>query len=280
MALKDIYTYGGFPAKRNLTVADIIACKGRKTLTQVSAVDRAEAAACEAMGIDLITIWDRDIHEVRAGAPDTFVTGALAMTAYHTNDEILRAAIKVAEAGADAVYTPRGLGVVEMLAKEGLSIQGHLGLVPRRSTQVGGLRAIGKTAEEAMRLMEDFRRLEEAGAYAVEVECVPTETLIEINKRTGLVTHSIGSGSGGDIIFSFMEDICGDVENPPRHAKAFGDLLSIRKQLSEERLKALAAFRDAVKDGSFPDAAHSITMPPEELDKFRDALEARQPLHQ
>ena len=278
--MKNIYTYGGFPARRNLTVADIIAAKGQKKLTQVSAVTREEAAACAAAGIDLITIWDRDIHEVRAGAPDHFVTGALAMTDYHTNDEILRAAIKVAEAVADAVYTPRGLGVVEMLAREGLSIQGHLGLIPRRSTQVGGLRAVGRTAEEAMALLEDFRRLEDAGAYAVEVECVPTETLVEINKRTGLVTHSIGAGSGGDIIFSFMEDICGDVENPPRHAKAFGDMLSIRKLMQAERAKALNSFRDAVQDGTFPDAAHSIALKPAEYDRFMNMLESWQPLHQ
>lgn len=272
MALKNIYTYGGFPAKRNLTVADIIALKGKRKLTQVSAINREEAAACEAAGIDLITIWDRDIHEVRAGAPDTFVTGALAMTDYHTNDEILRAAIKVAEAGADAVYTPRGLGVVEMLAKEGLCIQGHLGLIPRRSTQVGGLRAIARTADEAMQLLEDFRRLEEAGAYAVEVECVATEALEAISQRTSLVTHSIGSGSGGDIIFHFMEDICGDVENPPRHAKAFADLLSIRKQLSEERMRGLVGFKEAVDGGQFPDAKHSIAMPAEEQEKFQEAL--------
>ena len=201
------------------------------------------------------------------------------MTDYHTNDDILRAAVKVAGVGADMVYTPRGLGVVEMLAKEGLSVMGHVGLAPRRSTQVGGLRAIGRTAEEAIRLMAEFRRYEDAGACWVEVECVATEALEEINKRTTLVTHSIGAGSGGDMIFLFMEDICGDVESPPRHAKAFGDLLSIRNQLSDERLRALTAFRDAVHDGSFPDDAHSIAMPPDELEKFREELDRMHPFH-
>ena len=90
-----------------------------------------------------------------------------------------------------------------------------------------------------MRLWEDFRRLEEAGAVAAEVECVAVEALIEIGKRSALLTHSIGSGSGGDIIFSFMEDICGDVESPPRHAKAWADLLSLRRTLVEERIKGL-----------------------------------------
>ena len=279
--MKNIYTYGGRPAKRNLTVADIQANKASGIkMTQVSAQTREEAEVLEQLGIDLITIADTDIDEIRAGAPNTFVTGSQTMTQYYTPDEALKAAVIVAEKGADSIYTPRGLGVVETLAAEGLCVQGHLGLVPRRSTQVGGLRIIGKTAEEALRLMEDFRRLEEAGAYAAEVECVATEALIEINKRTKLVTHSIGAGSGGDIIFSFMEDICGDVENPPRHAKAWGDLLSIRKQLAAERREALTGFRDAVKDGSFPDAAHSVAMPPREHEKLCEALDKRQPVHQ
>ncbi len=280
MAPKKIYTYGGRPALRNLTVADIQANKAKGVkMTQVSAVTREEAAACEALGIDLITIADLDIEEIRAGAPNTFVTGSQTMTQYYTRDEILSAAVKVAEKGADAIYTPRGLGIVEMLANEGLGVQGHLGLVPRRSTQVGGLRIIGKTAEEAMRLMEDFRRLEGAGAYAAEVECVATEALVEINKRTRLVTHSIGAGSGGDIIFSFMEDICGDVEDPPRHAKAWADLLSIRRLLAEERIKGLIGFRDDVKSGAFPDMAHSVSMASGEHEKLLEALDKWQPLH-
>ena len=215
--MRRIYTYGGRPAVRNLTVADLQANKAAGIkMTQVAALNGEEAAACEAAGIDMITIADIDIAEVRAAAPTPFVTGSQTMVQYVTEDEALGAAIRCAEQGADAIYTPRGLKTVEPLAGEGLAVQGHLGLVPRLSTRVGGLRIVGKTADEAMRLWEDFRRLEEAGAVAAEVECVAVEALIEIGKRSGLVTHSIGAGSGGDIIFSFMEDICGDVENRPR----------------------------------------------------------------
>ena len=278
--LRNIYTYGGRPAMRNLTVADIQANKAAGVkMTQVSAQTRDEAEVLETLGIDLITIADLDIDEIRAGAPHTFVTGSQTMVQYVTEDEALAAAIRVAERGADAVYTPRGLKTVERLAGEGVCVQGHLGLVPRLSTRVGGLRIIGKTAEEAMRLMEDFRRLEEAGAVAAEVECVATEALIEINKRTGLVTHSIGAGSGGDIIFSFMEDICGDVEHPPRHAGAWGDMLSLRRAMAAERRKALTGFRDAVLDGTFPDNAHSVPMAQGEHERLVEALDKWRPLH-
>ncbi len=280
MSLKNIYTYGGFPAKRNLTVADIIALKGVRKMTMVDASTREEAEAAEAAGIDVLSIWDAAIMEVRAGAPNTFVVGALAMTDYETPDDILRAAVRVMNAGADMVYTPRGFKVVQMLADEGMSVMGHVGLIARRSTQVGGLRAIGKTADEAMHVLDECRRYEDAGACWVEVECMATEALAEISKHTSLVTHSIGAGTAADMMYLFMEDICGDNPDPPRHARAFGDLRSIRKQLNDERKRALECFKEAVESGSFPDAATSISMPGDELDKLREALDKRQPLHQ
>lgn len=279
--MKNIYTYGGRPARRNLTIACLQANKaaGRK-MTQVSAINADEAGACAAMGIDLITIADHDIEDVRAAAPETFVTGSQTMVQYMTEDEALAAAIRCAEKGADAIFTPRGLKTIERLSGEGLAVQGHVGLVPRKSTLIGGLRTFGKTAEEAMQLFQDFKRLEDAGAVAAEVECVAVEALQEIGPRTSIVTHSIGAGSGGDIIFSFMEDICGDVENPPRHAKAWGDVLSIRKQMQAERGRALGGFRDDVTSGAFPDAAHTVPMTAGEQEKLQEALDKWSPTHQ
>lgn len=279
--MKNIYTYGGQSARRNLTISCIQANKAAGVkMTQVDAQNAQEAALLESLGVDLITIADSDIDEIRRGAPNTFVTGSQTMVQYVSEDEALAAAIQVAEKGADAIYTPRGLKTIERLSAEGLCVQGHLGLVPRLSTRVGGLRTIGKTADEAMRLMQDFRRLEEAGAYAAEVECVAEEALVEISKYSNLVTHSIGAGSGGDIIFSFMMDICGDVENPPRHAKAWGDLLTIRRAMEAERTKALSGFCNEVKAGTFPCAPHTVSMVPGEHEKLVEALHKMTPVHQ
>lgn len=278
--MKKIYTYGGHYARRNLTVADIVERKAKNVpMTQTTVTNAEEAAAAEAAGIDMFSMVSEDIHAVRAGAPETFAVSAVMMTSYVTNDEILREAVRACEAGSDAIYTCRGFDVVEMLSRQGIAVQGHLGLVPRKSTLVGGLRTVGKTAEEAMRLFEDFRRLEDAGAYAVEVECVATEALAEIKKHSRLVTHSIGSGPAGDVTFLFMEDLGGDVENPPRHAKAFGDMLSIRNQLRAERDTALRAFREAVQERQFPDAAHSVSMSALEQEKLKDALSRWRSVH-
>ena len=275
MTQRRIYTYGGRPARRNYTVADMIALKGRTKLCQTCPATEEEAAACAAAGIDVLNTSDADLPAVRAGAPETFTIADLPMTAHPTPEDILRAAVRAGEAGADAVYTPRSLATVEMLAKEGLAVQGHLGLVPRLSTQRGGLRIVGKTAAEAMELAGDFRRLEDAGAYAAEVECVATEALAEIGPRSRLVTHSIGAGCAGDVIFMFLVDICGESERPPVHARAFADLRSIRAHLAGERLRALGEYRTAVMDASYPDAATSVPMLPNEHDKLREALDAR-----
>ena len=100
-----------------------------------------------------------------------------------------------------------------------------------------------------------------------------------IGKRSALVTHSIGAGSGGDIIFSFMEDICGDVETPPRPARAWADMLSLRRAMAAERLKGLTGFRDAVKAGAFPHEPHQVPMTAGEHEKFCEALDKWQPVH-
>lgn len=278
--MKNIYTYGGQPAQRFLTVGCLIKNKADgKRMTQVTAFDAEEASAAAEQKIDTITIDSTTTREIRTAEPHIFITAAQTMRQYVTEDEALGGAIETMVNGADAVYSPRGLGTIERIAREGISVQGHTGLFPARSTQFGGLRTIGKTAEEALGLLQDFRRLEEAGAYSAEVECVAEEALAEIKKHSNLVLVTIGAGSSGDIILSYMSDLCGDTENPPRHAKAFGDVGSIRKQLMAERSKALSGYRAAVMDGSFPDAATSVSMPTAELEKLKEGLDKLQPVH-
>lgn len=278
--MKRILTYGGRMATRNLTVDCIRRNKatGRK-MTQVDARDGHDAAILEKLGIDLITVADTGFAECRAAAPNTFMTGCQTMVQYMTEDEALAAAIRVAEQGADAIYTPRGLRTVERIAGEGLPVQGHLGLVPRKSTWVGGLRIVGKTAEEAMRLFADFKRFEDAGGYAVEVECVATEALELIGPRTPIVTHSIGAGTGGDIIFSFFEDITGESEADYRHVKAWADVARIKREMTAEQEKGVRGFRDEVLAGTFPHEPHQVPMAKGEPEKLAEMLDKWRPVH-
>jgi 3-methyl-2-oxobutanoate hydroxymethyltransferase len=279
--MAQIYTFGGQRAHRNLTLPDLRQAKaeGRK-LSQSNASTGEEAAAIAAAGIDMLSVSSLRYDEARAAAPGLYTVAALGAPHLVTPDEVLREAFRVATAGADGVYTIRSLAIVEMLASEGLAVQGHVGLVPRKSVMTGGLRAMGKTTAEALSILDDIRRLEDAGAVSVEVECVAAEAMAEISARTSLITHTIGSGSGGDIVFLFCADICGDNPQPPRHARAFGDLAGLRRALEAERRRALADFAAAVRNGSFPDARTSVVMAPGEHERFCEVLDRRRPLHE
>lgn len=273
--MKRTYTWAAKPARRNLTVADLRAGKGRRQFTQVTANTAEEAAAAAAANIDLIICNSRNVEAVRAGNDELFLTAAMGLPDFPTPDDILREALRALGAGADAVMTARSMDVVAMLAKEDIPVMGHLGLVPRKSTWVGGLRAIGRTADEALELFERFRRLEEAGACLVEAEVIPGPVMAAISERSGLITVSLGSGTGADVMYLFMEDICGDNENPPRHARAYGDLAGLRRRLREERVAALRAFRADAMAGAFPGPKETAGIEPGELDRFLDRLGAR-----
>lgn len=222
--MKRIYTWTGAPARRNLTVADLRAGKGRRRFTQVTADTAEEAEAAGAAGIDLLVCDSRNVESVRAGNDERFLTAAIPLLAFPTRDDIIREAFRALDAGADAVMTARSMKIVSMLAREDVPVMGHLGLVPHKSTWVGGLRAVGRTAEEAFHLFERFRRLEEAGACMVQAEVIPAPVMAAISERSGLVTVSLGSGPGADVTYLFMKDICGESGNPPRHARAYGNL--------------------------------------------------------
>ena len=269
---KAIYTWDAKPSRRNLTAADIRSCKSVRKLTQTTANTLEEAAAAADSGIDMLICGASNVDLVRQGAPHLFLTAALTIPDYPTDEDILRGALAALKKGADSVMTARRFAVVEMLANEDIPVMGHLGLVPRKSTWRGGLRAVGRTANEAMALMQDFRDLENAGAFSVEAEVIPAEVMTAISQRTGLITVSLGSGPGGDVMYLFQNDICG--ENPlPRHARAFGDLAALEKQMASERRAALAAFRAASHNGSFPGPAENAKISSKELEIFLDALD-------
>ena len=95
----------------------------------------------------------------------------------------------------------------------------------------------------------------------------------EISKRTDIVTVSLGSGKNADVMYLFMEDICGDTENPPRHAIAYGNLLRLRDEIKIERVKALKAFKKDSMIGKFPGKKQSSNLEKKQFEKFLDQLD-------
>ena len=271
--MKRIYTWGAQPALRNVTLADLRAGKGNRKFTQVKVSIEDEAAAAAESGIDMIVCTSPNVDAVRRGNNTNFLTATIAFQNFPTETDVLREAFRVLTLGADAILTPRNLDIVTMLAKEDIPVMGHLGLVPRKSTWTGGLRAVGKTAMEAMALFKKIQQLEDAGAALVEIEVIPGPVMAEISKRTGLITISLGSGSGADVMYLFMEDLTGENPDPPRHARAFGDLARLHRQIQEERITAITAFQKAASNGQFPAADESISIEPAELESFLMKLE-------
>ena len=270
-----ILDYCGREADRTVTVASIVALKSSDAqLAQVTAATADEAAAAEAAGVEMVVCMAGAVPSVRHGSSRVFVTAAIDFGGAVTLDELLTTAFQALNDGADAVITARRLDCVRLLAAEDVPVMGHLGFVPKKSTLYGGVRSVGRTADESIALWTQFRQLEEAGAFAVECELIPAKVMAEINRRTGLATISLGSGPGADVMFLFTSDICGERDRKPRHARAYADLASLHAQIVTERVRALSAFRADVASGSFPDDSEEARIDGVELERFVESLDA------
>ena len=189
--------------------------------------------------------------------------------------EAVRLAYDAMALGADAIMCQWSPRFVAAAAEAGVPVQGHAGLVPRKSTWTGGLRAVGKTLDEAMQVYRDIKALENAGAYAVEVEVIPDALLAEITRRTTLLTSSIGGGGGGDIQFLFADDILGNTPPPwPRHSKQYRQLYLMKEAMQKERVAAFREFAGEARRGAFPGPEHVIATPEGLADAFAEAADA------
>jgi 3-methyl-2-oxobutanoate hydroxymethyltransferase len=223
------------------------------------------------------------MEDVRELAPTHFAGAGSTWAQFGSDDEIVAHAFEAMRRGADMYYTLRSFDMMERMAREGIPVQSHIGLIPTFSHHYGGLRAFGRTSEEAIQVWDTLKRMEDVGVFAVEVECLAEEVLLAVNNKTSVVTFSLGSGMGGDAVFSFVADVCGEAseeEKPPKHAHAFGDVGRLHKQIHEERVAALGQFHREVADGNFPYAPTNIGMKPGEKEKFLDALDGWTPTHQ
>nr|WP_281351300.1 3-methyl-2-oxobutanoate hydroxymethyltransferase [Sneathiella litorea] len=259
---------------RNYTVRDIRDLKGKKQLTQTLAFTPDEAAAAEAAGIDLINVrWNpldpRESFAVCEAAPHTFTTFCMPLTLCTSEQEALRIGFQAMEGGGDGIYCAWSLQFIEAMANAGIPVQGHAGLVPRRSTWTGGLRAVGKTISEAEKIYQDFKDLEQAGAWSVECEVIPHRIMSELTKRTSLITVSLGSGVGGDVQFLFAQDILGDGPGPfPRHAKIYRDFHKMRQDMQKERIAAFSEFAADIRSGGYPAPENLVEVDDAVIEEF------------
>ena len=277
--LTRVMTLGGAYGTRNYTVKDLRECKGHRVLTETLPFSVPEAIAAEQAGIDTMKVrFDPSNPEsaaaIRRAAPNTFMAFSVPLVAAATPAEAVRIGYDAMAIGADAIMCQWSARFVAAAAEAGIPVQGHAGLVPRKSTWTGGLRAVGKTLDEAQWVYREVKALEEAGAYAVEVEVIPAELLVEISRRTTLLTSSIGAGSGGDIQFLFAEDILGNNPPPyPRHSKQYRQLYKLEQAIQDERVAAFKEYVADVQSGGFPGPAHVVDAPDGLIPAFLESLD-------
>jgi 3-methyl-2-oxobutanoate hydroxymethyltransferase len=272
-------TLGGAYAMRNYTVKHLQDLKGKAVLTETMPFTTSEAMAAEEAGIDTLKVKFDPGHPasaiaIRKAAPHTFMTFCIGLTKIATTAEAVRAGYDAMDIGADGIMCQWGPEMIRAVASAGIPVEAHAGLVPRLSTWTGGLRAVGKTIDEALGVYKQVQAFEEAGAWAVEVEVVPAELLRQISSRTRLVTSSIGAGSGGDIQFMFAEDILGNHAPPyPRHTKQYRDLFKMEQAMQQERVGGFRDYIAEVKSGQFPGPEHIVKAPSGLIEQFLAAID-------
>ena len=195
---------------------------------------------------------------VARGVERAHLVGDLPFGSYQVSaDEAVRNAVRlIAEGHMEAVKLEGGAEYADTIARivrAGVPVMGHLGLTPQSVHKLGGYVVQGRGEEKAARLLADAKALEQAGCYALVLEAIPAALAAEISQALGIPTIGIGAGAGcdGQILVSY--DLLG--MNPgfsPRFVKKQVDLASIIGE-------AVGRYRDEVRAGEFPDAAHSFT---------------------
>lgn len=256
------------------TVADILAMKGKQQIKMLFVDTLEEAAAADEAGIDMLSIiepvWT---PEMRKAAGNCFVQVGLLYGELCTYEDYLRAAHRVMLIGGDCVYCAASLEIIKKLSAEGFPVVSHVGLIPSKCTWTGGFKAVGKTAESAMRVYRHVKELEAAGAFAAELEVVPDRMAAEISRRTSILMLSMGAGPGGDGQYLFAEDILGCTrEHRPRHAKVYRNFRAEYDRLQNERIAAFKEFIIDVDTGNYPENKHLVSVKDEEYEKFLSLL--------
>jgi 3-methyl-2-oxobutanoate hydroxymethyltransferase len=263
--------------RKKYTVYDLQQLKGKRCLTHIHVKSPEEAAAAEEAGVDLMSCsFDTPEAQARlpklvAAAPNSFLSAATPH-GLASPEEAIRVAFRALEIGASSVYCSASPFVIEAMARERIPVVGHLGMVPRHVTWTG-YRAIGRTVEEAVELHRRMKELENAGAYAAELEVVPHNLARWLCAQTKMILMSLGSGPGCDTQFLFSDDILGDYdERLPRHAKAYRNFAAEHRRLQQERLAAFREYIADVQESRFPESGHLVEMKAPLLDEVVRAI--------
>ncbi|MDR3573879.1 MAG: 3-methyl-2-oxobutanoate hydroxymethyltransferase [Anaerolineaceae bacterium] len=276
-------------AKVKLTIPQFKAMKEQgKKFTLVTAYDVLIASVIDKTPIEMILVGDSMgmvvfgydstvpvtmddiIHHCKPvvrGAPGTFIVGDMQFGSYNTGveDAIRNANRILKEGGADCIKLEGGRNVapiVEAMVSGGIPVMGHIGLTPQTATQLGGSKVQGKDAEAARQLIEDAKALENAGAFAIVLECIPSPVAKLITKELSIPTMGIGAGPDCDAQVLVTQDLLGMFDRfVPKFVKQYA-------KLNGQMVEALTQFHQESLAGTFPGPEYSFGMKEEDLKKL------------
>ncbi|KIY20797.1 MULTISPECIES: 3-methyl-2-oxobutanoate hydroxymethyltransferase [Mesobacillus] len=213
-----------------------------------------------------VTMDDMVHHSkaVRRGAGNTFIVVDLPFMSYHLSikDTLLNGARVMQETGANAVKVEGADEVIDhirALTKAGIPVVAHLGLTPQSVGVLGGYKVQGKSADEAKKLINDAKKCEEAGAFAIVLECVPKQLAEQISKDLTIPTIGIGAGAAVDgQVLVYHDIITYGVDRVPKFVKQYTNV-------NEQITAGLSSYVSEVRRKEFPEDKHTFTMKEEEL---------------
>jgi len=282
-------------ARKKRTITEIRdSKKSGEKMVYTSVLDYTSAKWAETAGVDVCVVGDSlamtahghpntvpatmdmmVLHSqaVRRGAPNTFVLGCMPYQSYHTVDRALANATRfMQEAACDAVKPQGGKSqahILKALVDAGIPTASHIGLTPHTIANFGGFKIQGRTAEAAMKILEDALAIEDAGCFMLEFEAVPAKIAALISRQLEIPTIGIGAGNGtdGQILLSY--DLLGVFTDfKPKFTKRYTNL-------TEVAVAGLKAYVEDVKTGRFPDEDHSYGVDDKEYEKFQRLLDQR-----
>ncbi len=264
-----------------LTIKDIQEMKKRgEKIAMMTAYDYTSAKIQDAVGIPVLLVGDslgqvvlgyestipvtmeEMLHHTRAvarGSQRALIVADMPFMSYQADvaDALRNAGRFLKEAGAQSVKLEGGENVAEtvkMLVSVGIPVMGHIGLTPQSVNQLGGYKVQGKTLKAAVQLMKDAKALEEAGAFSIVLESVPTPLARLITQRLVIPTIGIGAGQFCDGQVQVFHDILGlFTDFVPKHARRYATL-------ADTISKAVGQYAKDVQGGTFPGEKESHAM--------------------
>ena len=264
----------------------------RKPITMLTAYDFPIAGIEEEIGIDIILCGDSlgmtvygfsgtnpvtmDImvpHSaaVKRAAPNSFVIGDMPFMSYQASNEqaVLNAGRFIQESGVDGVKLEGGEEMAERvraISRAGIPVMGHIGLTPQSVSALGGFKAQGRSSASALKLINDAGLLEEAGAFGILLEAIPSEIGQIITERAGIPIIGIGAGPHTDGQVLVVHDALGFFKgHKAKFVKQYCDLNDVIR-------KALLEYQKDVETGGYPAPEHGYGIDPAVLEEIKSKL--------